>query len=197
MRWGYFLTIAFALSLPWALSAIPLKPVAWLAFGVSLWPVAAEWDRQLYPDEAERIAREEDREDASLLRETSQALISPQRTIVLAPWWLSPALAYWSGQRCVSGSSHQSLPGTVDSSRFYLSASPQEARDILRKRSVNYVIAYEPARVISNSAQVLGRPPPERPMAETLYNDPGAAPSFLHLVYENKFFKVFEFVEKS
>jgi hypothetical protein len=197
MRWGYFLAIAFALSLPWALAAIPSKAIAWLAFGISLWPVAAEWDRQLYPDEEEKITREENRQDAYLLREASQALISPQRAIVLAPWWLSPALAYWSGQQCVSGSSHQSLPGTVDSSRFYLSESPQEARDILRKRSVNYVIAYEPSRVISNSAQVLNRLPPHRPMVEILYNDPRAVPSFLRLVYENKFFKVFEFVENS
>jgi hypothetical protein len=47
--------------------------------------------------------------------------------------------------------------------------------------------------VISNSAQILGRVPPERPFAETLYNRPRAAPPFLHLAYENKFFKVFEF----
>jgi hypothetical protein len=36
---------------------------------------------------------------------------------------------------------------------------------------------------------------PQRPFAETLYNRPRAAPPFLHLAYENKFFKFFEFVE--
>ncbi len=192
VRWGYFLAIAFALSLPWALAAISWKPVAWLAFVISLWPVAGEWDRQLYPDEQGRIAREEDREDAYLLRETAQALIAPDRAIILAPWWLSPAIAYWSGQRCVSGSSHQSLPGTVDSSRFYLSTVPKEACEILRKRSVNYVIAYEPSRVISNSAQILGQTPPDEPMGKSLYEHPHAAPAFLRVVYENRFFKVFE-----
>ena len=197
VRWGYFLAIGFALSLPSALAVIPSKPVAWLVFAISLLPMAAEWDRQLYPDHEGRVAREENREDAFLLRETSQTLLSPHRTIVLAPWWLSPAIAYWSGQRCVSGSSHQSLPGTVDSSRFYLSGTPEEAREILRKRSVKYVIAYEPSRVISNSAQVLGRLPPEKPLGETLYDNPLGAPSFLRLAYENKFFKVFEFVDSS
>ena len=197
MRWGYFLAIGFDLSLPLALAVSPSKPVAWLVFAISLLPMAAEWDRQLYPDQEGRVTREENREDALLLRETSQALLSPHRTIVLAPWWLSPAIAYWSGQRCVSGSSHQSLPGTVDSSRFYLSETAEEAREILRGRSVNYVIAYEPSRVISNSAQVLGRLPPERPLGEALYDNPLGAPSFLHLVYENKFFKVFEFVDNS
>ena len=195
VRWGDSRAIGFALSLPSALAVIPSKPVAWLVFAISLLPIAADWDRQLYPDEAGRVAREENREDAFLLRETSQALLSPHRTIVLAPWWLSPAIAYWSGQRCVSGSSHQSLPGTVDSSRFYLSGTPEEAREILRKRSVKYVIAYEPSRVLSNSAQVLGRLPPEKPLGETLYDNPLGAPFFLRLAFENKFFKVFEFMD--
>ena len=192
MRWGYFLAIAFALSLPWALAAIPSKRVAWLAFVISLWPVAGEWDRLLYPDEQARMAREEDREDAFRLRETANALISPERAIILAPWWLSPAIAYWSGQRCVGGSSHQSLPGTVDSSRFYLSTAPEEACKILRKRSVNYVIAYEPSRVISNSAQILGQPLLGEPLGKILYEQPYSAPAFLRVVYENRFFKVFE-----
>ena len=195
MRWGYFLAIAFALGLPWALAAIPWKPVAWFAFVISLWPLAGEWDRQLYPDEEGRTAREEAREDAFLLRETAQALISPERTIILAPWWLGPAIAYWSGQRCVSGSSHQSLPGIVDCSRFYLSTAPEEAREILKKRSVNYVIAYEPSRVVSNSAQILGQTPPDNPLGKMLYEHPYSAPTFLRLVYENRFFKVFEFVD--
>ncbi|MGA7213209.1 MAG: hypothetical protein WBX20_03295 [Terrimicrobiaceae bacterium] len=195
MRWGYFLAITFALSLPWALSAIPWKPVAWLVFGISLWPMAGEWDRQLYPDEQVKIAREEDREDAILLREAAQALISPERKIILAPWWLSPAIVYWSGQRCVSGSSHQSLPGTVDTSRFFLSTVPEVGREILRKRSVDYVIAYEPDRVISNSAQILGLPAPEKPIGKILYDHAHAAPPFLRLVYENRFFKVFEFLD--
>ena len=40
-----------------------------------------------------------------------------------------PAIAYWSGQRCVSGSSHQSLPGTVDSSRFFCRPLRRKPRD--------------------------------------------------------------------
>jgi hypothetical protein len=192
MRWGYFLAIGFALSLPFALAAIPSKPVVWLVFAISLWPMAAEWERQLFPDEEAKVAREEDRQDAFLLRQTSHALISPQRTIILAPWWLSPALTYWSGQHSVGGSSHQSLPGTVDTARFYLSKTSEEAREILSRRSVNYVIAYEPSRVVSNSAQILGTPAPEKPLGEILYEHPYAAPDFLGLVYENRYFKIFE-----
>jgi hypothetical protein len=132
MRWGYFLAIVFALSLPWALAAIPSKSVAWLAFVISLWPIAGEWDRLLYPDEQARMAREEDREDAFLLRETAKALVSPERAIILAPWWLSPAIAYWSGQRCVSGSSHQSLPRNNRCARVSIFDRPDEACEIIR-----------------------------------------------------------------
>ena len=35
----------------------------------------------------------------------------PPATTILAPWWLSPPLAYWSGQPAVAGSSHEALPG--------------------------------------------------------------------------------------
>jgi hypothetical protein len=197
MRWGYFLAIVAALSLPFALAVVPRKSVGWLAFAISLWPVAEEWERQLYPNAEQEIAREQDRQESYLLRETARTLISTEGTIILAPWWLSSAIAYWSGQRCVSGSSHQSLPGIIDSSRFYLSTDPKEAREILAKRSVNYVIAYEPSRVIANSAQILGRAPPKEPLGETIYKDPESAPSFLRAVYKNQLFKVFEFVDRS
>jgi hypothetical protein len=192
VRWGYFLAIAFALALPWILYSIPGKSVAWLAFLISLWPLAAEWDRQLFPEVSERASREEDREEAFLLRETAQALVSPHRTSD-PPWWLSPALAYWSGQRCVGGSSHESLPGIVDSSRFYSATVPDEAYEILKRRSVNYVIAYEPSRIVSNSSQILDRMPANNPLGKILFEHPDRAPAFLHLVYANRFFKVFEF----
>lgn len=191
-RWGYFLAFTFAFSLPWALASIPSKPAVWAIFLISLWPLASEWDRQLFPDAARQTALAENREDAALLRETALALISPEQTIVLAPWWLSPALAYWSGQPCVAGSSHQSLPGIADTARFYLTTDPQTARAILHKRNVQYVVAYEPSRVVLNSAQILGLAPPREPLAKLLYENPYASPDWLRLAYENKYFKVFE-----
>lgn len=194
-RWGYFLALVFALSLPFALRAVPARPVVWGIFLISLWPVAAEWERQLFPDEKQAEANAENLEDAILLRETARALVSPEQTIILAPWWLSPALAYWSGQPCVAGSSHQSLPGIVDTARFYLSNDIESAHGILQKRRVRYVVAYEPSRVITNSAQILGHPPGREPLGKVLYENPYAAPDFLHLVYENKYFKVYEVKE--
>lgn len=191
-RWGYFLALVFAMSLPFALARIPSRPVVWTVFLLSLWPLAAEWDRQLFPDAKRTAALAEHREDAVLLRQTARALVAPEKTVFLAPWWLSPALAYWSGQNGVAGSSHQSLPGIADSARFYLTDTAATARSILATRQVNFVVAYEPSRVIPNSAQILGQIPPRSPMGRVLYDQPAAAPEFLRLVYENRFFRVYE-----
>lgn len=188
-RWGYFLALVFALSLPFCLAAIPWKPAAWFAFAISLWPVASEWERTLFPDETGWAARRENLADMVLLRE---AVSMPPGSIVLAPWWLSPAITYWSGSRGVAGSSHQSLPGILDSARFYLSPHPEAARSILIGREVDYVIAYEPARVLGNSSQILGARPAGRTTGEILYTNPSAAPDFLRLVFQNKFYKVFK-----
>lgn len=193
-RWGYFLALVFALSLPWALAKVPNRPLVWLIFLASLWPAAAEWQKQLFPSPARKAALAEARQDNILLRETARALISPERYIILAPWWLSPALAYWSGQRCVAGSSHQSLPGTVDSARFYLATDPAAAREILQRRKVAYVVVYEPSRVLGNSAQILEATPRQGSMGKALYDQPFAAPPWLRLAYRNPYFKVYEFV---
>jgi len=95
---------------------------------------------------------------------------------------------------CLGGTSHQSLPGTVDSSRFYLATDEATAREILSRRQVRYVIAYEPDRVIANAVQILGEPALSGTMAERLYNRPQAPPSFLRLIYRNRFFRLFEVV---
>ncbi|CAN5813838.1 hypothetical protein BH09VER1_BH09VER1_33440 [soil metagenome] len=193
LRWGYFLSLTFALSLPWILRPISWKLLGWLVFLFSLAPVATEWRDTLYPT-AEVLARTaENREDFLLLHDAADALISPEKTIILAPWWLSPALAYWSGQPCVAGSSHQSLPGTIDTAKFYLATSVSEAREILKRRQVSYVVAYEPDRIIPNSAQILGVSVPQtQTLGRILYENPYGAPSFLRLVYPNKYFKVYE-----
>lgn len=192
-RWGYFLALTFAFSLPWAFAAIPWKPAVWALFLLSLWPLADEWDRQFFPDKKTQEARAEAREDARLLRETALFLRSAGSGNFLAPWWLSPPLAYWSGLPGVAGSSHQSLPGIVDSAKFYLSPTDPAAREILQRRQVRWVVAYEPSRVIANSTQILGQPPPGIPLVQKLYGHQSLfPPPFLRRAYQNPYFKVFE-----
>ncbi len=194
-RWGYFLALTFAMSLPWAFAAVPWRPAVWALFLLSLWPVASEWDRQFFPGKRTREARAEAREDASLLRDTARFLRASEGGIVLAPWWLSPPLAYWSGLPCVAGSSHQSLPGIVETAKFYLATTWPEAREILLRRHVRWVVAYEPSRVILNSSQILGHQPARAPLVQKLYAQPPFPPAFLRLEYQNPCFKVFQFVD--
>ena len=192
IRWGCYLALIVAMALPFALAAIPSRAAAWTAFVLSLYPIAKQWDSLLYPDERGIEARDEQRADYKLLRDTATALISGERTGILAPWWLSPPLAYWSGQPCIAGSSHESLPGIVDTARFYLATNPDEAREILTRRNVSYVVAYEPSRVLGTSSLLLDEPARRDSLGAILYNTPVLAPPWLAVVYSNPYFKVYE-----
>lgn len=75
---------------------------------------------------------------------------------ILAPWWLSPALLYYSGQPIVAGSSHMTIPGIVDTARYFTTNSWVEGDQILQKRHIRWVVVYLPERLIQNSQQILG-----------------------------------------
>ncbi len=205
VRWGYFLPLVYALSLPWQFSALPTR---WrLPFGliivVGLTPMAREWSARLHPSSERLENLAEQRTDAALLRDAAvfigQAAAQrpstddPPAAGVLAPWWLSPPLAYWSGQPALAGSSHEALPGTVDTARFFMATDARLAAGILRRRRVRWVVAYDPARVQGTSASLLGLdPPPARFMDLALYQRPEVAPRYLHLVFVNQYFKIYE-----
>ena len=189
-RWGYFLALLFAMSLPWILPSLRKPWLAWLVFSISLWPVAAEWDRRLYPEDEAFRARVENIADAIALREAALSLRERPVGGVVAPWWFCPAIVWWSGQPCVGGTSHQSLPGIVESCEFYIGEEPELA--FLQKRQVVYVLVYEPDRLISNSEQILGRPAAGATIAERLYTAREEPPAGLKRIFANRFFKVYE-----
>jgi len=192
LRWGYFFVIALAVSLPWLLPLARWKTAGWGIFILSLWPVAAYWESALYPDDATFRARAESVVDAVALRDAAIQINGLPARGVLAPWWFSPAIVWWSGQPCVAGSSHQSLPGIADAADFFLSEG--NGWEILKKRKVGYIFAYEPERVVSNAAQTLGRAAPSNPLARRLYEHPHSAG--YPLLYANRYFKVFENPQK-
>jgi len=191
MRWGYFFALVFAMSLPFFMQTIRWRWVAWTLFVVSLWPVAQEWEDRLFPegDAALRIA--EERSDKVLLRETADQLISKKTLPILAPWWWSPPLVYWSGQPALGGSSHESLSGIVDTALFFNTDQPEVALAILRTRKVARVVVYDSDRVQATSSTLLGETGSVNSMARILYQHPHLAPSFLKLEYENQGFKIF------
>ena len=191
-RWGYFLALIFCMCLPWFFSVLPSKVLVFVLFFISLWPIAGEWESLLYPSEDDMRARAEKLADAITLRQSSMYIRPMPPGGVLAPWWLCPAIVWWSGHPCIGGSSHQSLPGIVDSCEFYLSQDSETAQRIMEQHQIRYVFSYEPERVIQNSCQILGVAAPLSPLASELYNHPKKSPAGLSLIFSNQFFKVFE-----
>ena len=191
LRWGYFLALAFAMSLPWQLRALRQTWLGWVAFAVALWPLVASWANTLHPDEKTRDDQAWREFSQATLRGIAAKMRGPERAAFLAPWWMSPQVAYWSGQPGIAGTSHQSLPGTIDSARFYLSNDPAQAAEFLRRRQVRWVIAdsasYDLERrdqllAVTNSAALLGQRAPLEPLALTLAEHPREAPTFLREV---------------
>jgi hypothetical protein len=178
-RWGYFFVLVFALALPALLMPIKSSAAVCIAFLLSIFPILRDWDERLWPNEAQLAKRMETRIDSAQIHSLSLTLRSPEVHPFLAPWWLSPSIAYWSGQPGVTGSSHESLNGIEDSARFFLSENLQEARAILEKRHVAWVFAYDSDRVIQNSAAILNQPVPREPLGRVLDRTPSQAPSFL------------------
>jgi hypothetical protein len=178
-RWGYFFVLIFALALPALLAPIKSGAAVWIAFVLSMFPILRDWDERLWPTEAQLVNRVERRIESAQIRDLALSLRSPEVHPFLAPWWLSPSIAYWSGQPGVAGSSHESLNGIEESARFFLSENLQNAREILEKRRVTWVFAYDSDRVAQNSAAILNEPRPLQPLCRVLDRTPSRAPPFL------------------
>jgi hypothetical protein len=117
------------------------------------------------------LAANEPRNLPSLeLAQVSAAIDAPGG--ILAPWWLSPGLLYFSGQPIVAGSSHCGMSGIVDSARFFTATSWPEAEAILKQRQVRWIVAWDDRRyqfpLLNASRGILGEP-------QATDNDPGDA----------------------
>jgi hypothetical protein len=178
-RWGYFLGVAFAFTLPWQMQGLRRGWAAWLFFVVGCWPILQAWDGTLFLDDVAQDQRNVKQAEVVALRGVAEHVIGANGGSFLASWWLSPEIAYWSRQPGVAGSSHESLPGIVATGRFFLSGDPVSAAALLRKRPVRWVLADDAAREIETSRDLLDITPPATPLATTLADHPEDAPDFL------------------
>jgi hypothetical protein len=93
---------------------------------------------------------------------------------ILAPWWLSPGLLYFSGQPIVSGSSHCGISGIAASAEFYATTSWIAADTILQQRQVRWVVVWDEPKyqypLLASSQEILGQP-------VSTDNEPGDAAS--------------------
>ena len=194
IRWGYFFALIYTMSLPWQLSLFKWKWLVWPLFILSLWPIGWGWEMRLFPDEAHETLRIARLDDQRRLRQAAEYIRDHAPGGILAPWWWSPQLAYWSGQPALAGSSHESLSGIVDTSRFFVTTDPKAAERICNDRQVETIFIGDPSDIVDQSAKILGQPFPqkENTMADILYQKPHSAPIFLHIVFDNIVIKVFE-----
>ena len=190
-RWGYFFVLIFALTLPALLALIKSGAAVWIAVVLSMFPILRDWDARLWPNEAQLAGRVERRIESAQIRDLALSLRSLEVNPFLAPWWLTPSIAYWSGQPGVAGSSHESLNGIEESAQFFLSENLEQAHDILDKHRVAWVFAYDSQRVEQNSAAVLNEALPPRALCRLLYETPSQAPPFLIFSTQNPTCKLY------
>jgi len=195
-RWAYFFVLIFAIALPALFEPIKSRAAVSIAFILSIFPILRDWDERLWPNETEVARRIEQRNESVQLRDLALNLRSLETRPFLAPWWLSPAIAYWSGQPGVAGSSHESLDGIEQSARFFLSQDWQTARKILEDRRVAWVIAYDFERLTRNSSAILGLGLPQYPLCFVLDRTPAQVPRFLVLSAQNGAGKLYRTVER-
>lgn len=148
MRWGSLLaascclfTVPFLMGLPgrfW-------QPVVWFFLSV---PVFVYYVHAF--DVSNRRAAYSDAD----LRLIARAIGSEGG--VLAPWWISPPLLYFSGAPIVASSSHESIAGNIDAARFFADPDWRNCREILDRRKVRWVVTDHPGRVLSQAIRLLG-----------------------------------------
>jgi hypothetical protein len=184
-RWAYFFVSIFATALPSLLDSIKSRTAVWIAFVMSIFPILRDWDARLWPNEIEYARRIEQRNESVQLRDLSINLLSSETRPFLAPWWLSPAIAYWSRQPAVAGSSHESLWGIADSADFFLTEDWRRTREILEDHNVIWVIAYNFERVSLNSSAIMGRAASPYSLCYVLDRTPAQVPRFLVFSAQN------------
>jgi hypothetical protein len=124
---------------------------------------------------------------------------------IMAPWWLSPGMLYFTGQPIVSGSSHCGITGIVASAEFYATDSWAQAEAILKRRQVRWVVVYDDQiyeyPLLNSSRGILGLPyasdddkgNADSTVAQILISDQ-FLPTELHLRAVTQSLKLYEYV---
>jgi hypothetical protein len=148
IRWGALLGAAcclFAIPLLMSLPGRFWQPVVWFFLSV---PVFVYYVHALDVSAAASPYRDSD------LRLVAKSIRGQGG--ILAPWWISPPLLYFSGEPIVASSSHESIAGNIDAARFFLEPDWRKCREILDRRKVRWIVTDHPGRVLSQAIRLLG-----------------------------------------
>ena len=184
-RWAYFFVMIFAMALPELLFVLRKPIFAAAIFIIALFPIAQSWDGML-----ELARRAENHVEMVEIHAIASQCDGP----FIAPWWFSPALSYWSRQPGVGGSSHESIAAVIESARFFATQNAEEVAQVIKRRKVKWIVAYDADRVAQNSAQILKHPISPDAFCFLLDRRPSEAPPFLRLVAQTARFKLFRTV---
>jgi hypothetical protein len=151
--------------------------------------------------EVESAAVQPPNQPSPELAQVSRSIDAPGG--ILAPWWISPGLLYFSGQPIVSGSSHCGISGIEASAEFFATTSWEDAARILHERQVRWVVAWDDSQyqypLLGSSQEILGQPvstdenkgDAESTMAQILVTDRDVPPD-LHLRAVTPHLKLYE-----
>jgi hypothetical protein len=170
IRWSPYFVLVCVFVFPEALGFVRKS---WMRMSLALfsfWPIASEWDDRWFATVGQSVERDLDRSERINLRLAAERLRSHELLPFVAPWWHAPALAYWSGQPAVGGSSHEGIAGIRDSARIYLGTDPEEVRALLGEKKACVIVAGDRARIVENCSQLLGQVPPVKPLADLLWS---------------------------
>jgi hypothetical protein len=190
-RWLVFMVIPFSIAVFLALQPLKSRAARTLSMVLHLLPLMA-WNAY------ESAHLQPPRELADIRK--MAASISGEGS-VLAPWWLSPAILYYSGQPIVASSSHQSFPGTLDSARFFTTSDFVLADEIVARRNVGWVAVYDPVRAFTNARQILYGPEADLTIEQREVHrivclrlwDFKSVPTRYRLAYASKDWKLYRF----
>ena len=189
-RWSLLLSSVFVLLLPWLFQASRIRWMIWVAFFLSLWPVARDWDNRLWPNEDRIGTADRTAAERSNLRE----LAAPMRSAELAPILASvafPVAFVLVGTTDVAGSSHESIARNCRYGAVLCGEDEAKAREIIERRDVRFVLAYDSERTAANCSEILGQSIREHAVCYVLNRAPAESLGFLVFAAQNRAGKVF------
>jgi len=134
--------------------------------------------------------------------QTSQALSQaleaiPENGPVLGPPKHSGQIAFETGSPVVAGPSPQSLPGILETARFYTTDDFRVADQLLRERNVKWIIVTRPDSLIAESAELLGKEAGKlknnRQLVTWRLWDYKALPESFQIRYASQRFKIYQY----
>ncbi len=203
-RWVYYANLAELFLIVRYCQLTPMRWSRLLAMAIFLFGIGYDNAVQI----AGRIHSPPNQPSLQLLQITD-AIDGPGA--IMAPWWLSPGLLYFSGHPIVSGSSHCGISGIVASSAFFASNSWSAAERILQIRKVRWIVVWDDQTVyggqqlvyplLNNSRSILGladygdddQRAAESTVAQVLIEDRDV-PTWLHLRNVTPQLKLYEYV---